>query len=990
MSEPTQKGGPRKSRRGCVVLLVLAVMLTAVMVWSVVSGVAPKYAVRLGLADFLDSTVAIDRITLAPSWHGRIGPDAAPTMTIAGLRLSDRAAPDAAPPAVALGRLRLYLDIRPADGRYVDHVAIDDPTVTLVERPEGGRNFGFLWDFLMQPAETPTPAAYLPKTLRIQGASFAVERPDTAIRLSGLGAAVSIDAMDRFRLSVDDAPLHGQVRMPGLAAGEHAVEGRATVHVAHMPGKTTASADIRLPELVDLEGRFEFEGGAGENALTAALERGAAKGAVLSLIPSARMPVDLGFDGVRIERARAVASWDAASLRVPEAVLDMAADGVRIGPREAPWYTGALRFTGGGSYLDSMPAGEATLTLAQDRAIDLALVRREQRLVIEAAWEDWTRAQVFGLAPPAYRGMAKNALPAVTSLSGGAEAWYDESWQARCQLTPQLKGAAPQITFSAVHLPGAAFPLEFEGTITQGAGTAVISAGPGDDAPHVRARVDALDAAAWTRAWQPGWWPEGFGARLAGTVDVLPRADANYRFEADLTARDSRMPAVDLAPLGPLTLRGAGLFQPDMFNVAGEALAVGSEEAGFALSTTRWSFGLLNQAFEAHISGGGDVGFLSPMFGLENLGGSVDVAGRVDADSARVRVEPALTTDNLAWGDLIVPYGMALSAEGKAAYTFDDGQLAVHGLSVSLGGATRFLAEQIDAQPLVPRIDVQGLRFDTDFAPFVAMEYLLDAKGTFSLTGGTSYADGAPAADLACELSAAVLALPYTASRIVECEAQARLRYDGALDGSGTVTTQQVEVGGVAVDGLSGDLRAAESALYIEDGRGQVLGGAAELNVRIGLLEQGLPMRLRVYTHGADLAQFTEQFKPPNTTLTGTAVGEILVELREGKLADVRVDLTAKEGFSMNRDLVIQALMTQYVEGMPGGMTMREIIEGVVGEAPQREFDEARLTLGFEAGRLTGQARLESELLGLTVDILADPAAITEALRTRQRRTSSR
>ena len=94
--------------------------------------------------------------------------------------------------------------------------------------------------------------------------------------------------------------------------------------------------------------------------------------------------------------------------------------------------------------------------------------------------------------------------------------------------------------------------------------------------------------------------------------------------------------------------------------------------------------------------------------------------------------------------------------------------------------------------------------------------------------------------------------------------------------------------------------------------------------------------------------------------------------------------LESTENFSMNRDMVEQLLLNQYMDDVTGGRQMGRMIQSVLGKKAQTAFDCARLTLGLEEERIAGVALLESKSLNLTVDIKADPPALLEALRVRQ------
>ncbi len=131
-----------------------------------------------------------------------------------------------------------------------------------------------------------------------------------------------------------------------------------------------------------------------------------------------------------------------------------------------------------------------------------------------ASWSGWDRAQVFGLAPEAYRARAEEALPALETLSGEVSAWYDNGWHATARLTPRMNEATPTVTLSASAAPDAALPFNIEAVVAQDDGRLTLQTRDLSGQPSLQAKLESVDAAAWTRAWRPEAWPAGFGAVL--------------------------------------------------------------------------------------------------------------------------------------------------------------------------------------------------------------------------------------------------------------------------------------------------------------------------------------------------------------------------------------------------------------------------------------------------------------------------------------------
>jgi hypothetical protein len=405
----------------------------------------------------------------------------------------------------------------------------------------------------------------------------------------------------------------------------------------------------------------------------------------------------------------------------------------------------------------------------------------------------------------------------------------------------------------------------------------------------------------------------------------------------------------------------------------------------FTVKLHRWRADLARTALQAAVTAQGSLDWFAEWLELPELWGDVEIATSLELNANLVRLAPRLTADSLAYGMFAVPYGQTLAVSvDDLRYLFSEAALQGAGLRATLDAKNVFSCARVDAGPGFDRIDLREWRLVSNGQPLVDMEFLLDADGALDASGSAVYEGGALQFVAAVQASGALLALPFTGIRLSDFTLSAVLAHNGELTGRGNATAGQVLAGGVTADRVSGELIAEGNALRLTDGTMRVLGADTDFEVRAGVLEDGLPLALRLYTHGADLAQFTEEFKPPSVNLTGKATGEIVLEVRNGTISDFRVDLTAGEGFSMNRDLVAQVLMQQYVVDMPGGKSLERMIRDVIGPQPQRAFDSARLNLGFVEGRIRGQAILESRQLALTIDIAMDTEALLEAMRARQ------
>jgi hypothetical protein len=705
-------------------------------------------------------------------------------------------------------------------------------------------------------------------------------------------------------------------------------------------------------------------------AMAVALSPAQLTGGILTLLPENLQSMPVTFDTAQIDTLTANLVYSGAGWELPDAAAKGRVEGLVAGPPDAPWFAGNLHVDGAAT-----PASEdlAKFTLALDSG-------QEAQVTVAAA--GWPREQVLAATPEAWRERVASLFPTVDRASATVAYTYTaEGSSMQVEGALGLAGQEGKITLDGRFPTADQAGFNFNGTAALAGGQLSMEGSlPPGGGLVLTARTDGLPLGAWPRLLRPGLMPEGFEAEVKGTLGITHQDDT-AQFTAALESMPTAMGGFDLTPLGTVTVNGTGQFDGATSRLGGTALDVGFAE-GFQLAAKTWSFDTAKAQLDAQLELGGDIGWLAKLFTLPELYGEVGGSSALTITPTGIRVTPSLTSELLGYGDLAVPYRKTLAATGKLDYKYADRSLAGTDVRLGLDEENRLSAGAL--RIAAGEFALEGLEVHSDLSPLVAFEYLGKATGNLEARGHLAMAGGAIDAALAGALTAETLVLPGTASRLDGVELTADVTYRDVLQGDGSFSATQLMVGGVTVDGIQSKIATEGDALRFEGARPMVFGGETEVSARAGIFEEGLPILLRVYTHGADLARFTEEFKPPSVILTGIAVGEIIVEITGMTLSDLQVDLVAEEGFSVNRDLVAQALMQQYVVNMPGGVSMQDIIEKTVGKAEQRPFDRGRITLGFEDGRVTGVAILESELLNLTVDIHADPEAIIEAIRMRQ------
>ena len=704
-------------------------------------------------------------------------------------------------------------------------------------------------------------------------------------------------------------------------------------------------------------------------------------GGILSLLPESMQAIPVRFTTAQLDAFSARLLYSATGWALPKASAKGVVSGLVAGPPDAPWFAGDVRFDGAAN----PGAGDLTqfaLGLEDGQEAQVTVRRPGGGWQVIVDTTKWTRAQILAAIPEAWRERVANLAPTLDAADATTTFDYTPAGST-LRVTGDIIVAGEKGTISlTVALPSdGTTALTFSGSAAlKGSILDFDGALPPQGGIEIHTRTNGLPLGQWPGLLRPGVLPEGVDAQVKGTLDVT-QSNGAVQLSANLTGTPKAFGAFDLSSLGSTSVKGTGQFNSEFTRLSGNGLDIGFAD-GFQLDARQWSLDFVPAKLEAQVDGGGDLGWLATMFSLPDLYGEVTGSSGLTLTPETLRVTPKLETDLLGYGNYAVPYKQTLAATGALTYDYGTRALTGENVRLSLGDVNMVSAStlRIDSGDII----LDGLEVRSDLSPLVNLEYLNDAKGTLNAQGRIQRKAGATEAKLSGTLDAESLVLPSTGSRLEGVHLTADVTYEGAFSGGGAFAAAHLEVGGVAVEDVKSDIIADGEALRLEGARPKVFGGETEINARVGVFEEGMPITLRVYTHGADLAQFTKEFKPPSVNLTGTAVGEIILVIKDMTISDLRVDLTAENGFTVNRDLVAQALMQQYVTNMPGGVSMGDIIEDVVGKSDQRPFDRGRITLGFVDGRVTGEAVLESDLLNLTVDIMADPEAIIEAIRLRQ------
>lgn len=629
-----------------------------------------------------------------------------------------------------------------------------------------------------------------------------------------------------------------------------------------------------------------------------------------------------------------------------------------------------------------------TITLSGTRAANGAFTGAVD--IRDVALDDWAGMLVSGALPANVGG----------NLNGTGEFSMTDTGAA---LKLALRCAA--LSYGPIALPGER-DVHFTGMATLDTTIGAIQGGPIalDIVPDAALRVEEwsaltadpvatfqgtgtvtlrnADVRGWCDATGLLKLPEGLSPALDGEI-IVTANEYDWRFKANLAATGLQGESWSIPELAP-RLTGTAAASRDFSEWHSTEFHLALTDT-FEVSLRDCEANLPEGAARASLHAEGDVTFLGALLGAPDLWGEVSIEAPVRFEKGLLDLETALTTDTLGFGDLAVPYGETLRVEGACRYATGADTLGADTLAVTLGENTRLTAERVSLGLSPSAIQVDEFRFATDFAPFVAMEYLADATGSAELTGTFGLDDSGMRGRVQGVVRAERITLPGATAEIENLDASGGIILEDQFSGNIVLSMAAVSIGEVRVSSIQTTLHPEGTRLRSDNVRASVFGGAVDATIAVGVLEAGMPILLDLKLSDIDLEQFTNEYKPPGVTLTGRASGSVAIAFLGGGLSDLTVDLQAGDGFSMNRDMVEQLLLSQYLPEMPMGKSFERMLRRTIGKKPQRAFDSATLELGFAEGRIVGKALLDSKDLALDVDIKADPKAVIEALRARGR-----
>lgn len=963
MNEPTPQTRKRR-KRGCLRLLVLAVFLALGLIAGVWTGCPQRWVLESLLSAALGADVDMEsvslgrRVQIRSLWVGDTGQSSA-RLTVDSIELQ--------PAWPLLGP------------RILKQISIEKPV--LIISPEGSSQtlFPILSDRRGNREDSANPFRFVPERIEVRGFQLISCRPGLNLRLDGLDVVAELRDVESWEVRVSGVHAAAAWTSPH-SASPAAAAGAVEIHAQREGGEILAEGHADYPELLMLaaNSRVTLEDKVTDVKID--IPQLILHQAAIGLLSTSVLPFEIRFDEIDFSGTHLIGEFGEGLPRLQDAQVRATATRLDVGPPGAPYFAGDISIEGAGNaagleLLATFGAGQqARITYSLDEGIG----------ALQVAVDGWTRDQIRAVVPASYLG-ALDAISNVNSVSGEARIRLDEPPSLESTITATLgdKSQTSIAVQGSVDADVAAFPFAGNANLSYADGHFALETIPAEEETLAFAgEVDKVRIRPWVAAIAPGLAPLPFDGVVNGTVQ-LKKSPQDWQSQVGLSLDAWEVGGVTLAEQSVL-IEGGATVDAVLERASGEILNVTVGE-GIELALRDWSVRFRDMQARAKVAGGGDITAIAQSFGWTALAGTVEVDGDVSYADGATTLGGKLRTEDLGYGAFAVPYGQALEITFDGEYGTGGQHFHAKDLQISLGEGSRISGKNVEIDVTDFALKTPEFRCVTDLAPLVAFEYLAEAQGNAEITGALEYDARGLMGLLKGQCIAARLVHGATGAVLEGLDLNAELTLADAVSGNGRLKLDALTVAGVLVSAMETGLHAEGPTVRSDTIQTHVFSGDLEAEAAVDLLAPGMPVRLVLRPKNADLAVFTEQVKPPDVRLTGLASGEIALEFAAGVLHDLEVHLEAPDGFSMNRDMVEWLLLSQYVQDLPMGQSMDKILHDILGKGEQREFEQGKLDLGFAGGRITGQAMLESKSLQLTVDIKADPKALTEALRARQR-----
>ena len=678
------------------------------------------------------------------------------------------------------------------------------------------------------------------------------------------------------------------------------------------------------------------------------------------------------------------AEWTLDGSAYPTATVSASVRDMELNDSVGPLFSGAI------SLADTQITGGDTLTVQGQLSVNDELVSLleafqssdEQR--VSATFENWSKTAMVAATPADFRGWFEDL--AFDTLAGTIRyALRGEEFALMSDVnSTSSRGDSPvglQVSLNGTR-----------GKVSGTTGELVLSLGEGsargkgvltaDGDYEGTLAIESMPLRPFALLAMGARLPEHISGQIDGEVSLLQAAksvEAVVRPQVKLTElvfNEKSQPDVGLS--------GEILVDTETRIAKSEALTLGTPNDELGIVMNEAVYAIDSREFSGRMELFVDLGWFDSISEAGGLFGTSNTLGTVTGSEGVWRIAFMGTSDDVGYGDLLLPYGSEMTAEGLLRVTEESLLTEFVDTTIRIGEGSRMTI------PMATYIDEAfsgTATLESDLQILVDMAYVEAVEGAVS--GETSWTLKQDAhVDWTTNGVIESLTLPEGAGEASGVQLAMSGNYTDAFSGDGTFSAIAISASGATIHETSGSLGFEENVLVLSDGKSRLFEGALKSRVGIGILEEGIPIRYDGSFERINLTRLTEEVQPPKTKLTGFGRGTLEADYSLGSgLEGFELHAESAGFFSLNRSLVEEMMQMQSALKGLGESQLKKTLGKYLGEAPQRPFDSAAMDLFLSEGAIEGVAELKSEKtakyngLNLTVQLSIDKPALAESLR---------
>ncbi|MDK1021554.1 MAG: hypothetical protein QGD90_07950 [Candidatus Hydrogenedentes bacterium] len=864
-------------------------------------------------------------------------------------------------------------------------IAIEELAIHMDATDPEDENFAFVRSLLDAEPGDEDPA-YMPEMVSIGTLSVEADFPDASFSVGNLRLSVEIESSDAMKLTIAGESIPGSYRLasPEISYSVSGADLRATFTLAGESIEATFTA--RVPEFMDVKGRGSILLGEESGEFDLSLESLSLNGVGFAEIAEQLDIVPLSFDEARLTECVVTGNFEAGVWPKAHASLEVA--GLSVGDPGNELYEGdagvSLSMEGGETGMQ----GEAKFTFAQGQEVRVDFASGADAGHVTAVFDQWSKEEFLNVVPVAFR--ASVAELGFSSVSGRYEGkWFESGFGVNINLrssTAEGTSIVPLLVALDARASTAGH-LSIEGDLEAKLGDELIQATAYYGAEG-RYRIDILigdvGLGPWVSLLAGQRLPEGASATLAGTIQATSAGEG----KPIVITPDLALTSLSYGEtsLDRIDVTGRMSVAEDLKSLSVERLSAEASDYVTRVVLEGWDYTIEARRGGGRFEGALDLGLIGAASGLADLYGDVSFEGTVSVDDGKVAVPVSFVSEYIGYGDLAVPYGSELRGAATLTYALDDSEGVLRDLAMTIGEGTKITVGDTKFSP--SPFHAQGdFVLESDLQVLVDLDWFQFAEGKALEKSSFEISEDGLSVDWHVSFDASRLVLPEDAAFVSGVEFTAAGTYDGELNGAGKVFVRELSVAGGTVHAIEGDAELRGTRLIVPAATGRLFEGWTKSRLEVGLLEENVPVLLKVEMTGIDLAVMTDEVKPPKVRLTGFSDGLLEVEYSLEGLQGLYLKVSSAENLSVNRDFIEELLQSEGFLSGAGAKVAEKAMAKLLGDAPQRPFDSGTLSVYLTEDTIQGVAELKSEKtkayngLNLTVNLDMDQSALAEALR---------